>query len=64
MRGHRKLIVFFGAATFLLAGLLFCLAWEGAGAVVFSPYATAIVTLATAVVLGNVGEHLAKKGTP
>jgi hypothetical protein len=62
--GHRKILVFFGGLSFLLVGLLFCLAWEAAGAVLFSPYATGVGVLAALAIGGNVGEHLAKRGAP
>lgn len=62
VKGLRKLAFGFTGLLFLLCGLALCLRYAAAGQVIFSAYATALVTIVTAVVLGNVGEHLSKRG--
>jgi hypothetical protein len=58
--------VTFGAVGLLslVAGLGLCLRFATAGQVVFGAFAAAVVSIVTAVVLGNVGEHIAKRGQP
>lgn len=48
----------------LLGGLSVCVYAGQSGAVLFPAYATTVGAIVTAVVVGNVGEHLAKKGQP
>ena len=60
--GHRKLMFGFVGLFFLVGGLALCLQRGEVGQVAFPAYATAVVTIVTAVVLGNVGEHLAQRG--
>jgi hypothetical protein len=64
MKHGRK--VFFGVVGLgaLVGGLSLCLRYAAPGQVVFPAFATAVVTIVSAVVLGNVGEHLAKRGQP
>ena len=58
--------VAFGVFAMLatLAALWLCLYYPTAGAVLFPAYATFAGSVVVAVVVGNVGEHMAKRGQP
>lgn len=64
MRGKRKLAFGFVGLVFLVGGLALCLQFKDPGQVIFASYAAALVTIVTAVVLGNVGEHFAQRKDP
>lgn len=59
-RGLRKLYVYTLGVAALGLGLWACSLPNVA--VAYAAFATAVVSLATAVVLGNVGEHIAGRG--
>lgn len=63
MTGYRKVAFGFLGLSVLLLGYSLTLAWP-AGAVAFPAFATAVVSVVVSVTVGNVGEHLAKKGQP
>lgn len=61
LKGSRK--VAFGAFALVVLGAGFALcAWKPEVVVAFSAFATAVVSCLTAVVIGNVGEHVAGRG--
>lgn len=60
----RKVVMGFGGMGFLFGGLLASLRWSDAGKVVYTAFASSVVAIVTAVVIGNVGEHFANKGQP
>jgi uncharacterized membrane protein YjjB (DUF3815 family) len=60
--GRRKMVVVFIGILALLVGLALCVV-EGV-AVAYGAFATGIVSLVAAFVVGNVGEHFARKDKP
>lgn len=50
------------AMVLTLFALVFCLRFPESGAVLFPAYATFAAAVVTAVVVGNVGEHMAQRG--
>jgi phage-related minor tail protein len=59
MRGARKLLFGLLGLAFLAGAFAACIAWPAA-AVVFPPYATAVVAVVTVVVAGNAATHAAQ----
>lgn len=64
MKSWRKVIVGFGGMGFLFGGLIAACRWADAGKVVYTAFASGVVAVVTAVVAGNVGEHLANRSKP
>lgn len=64
MKGLRKF--YFGAFSILstIGALWLCLLYGEAGKILFPSYATFAAGVTAGVIIGNVGEHLAKRGQP
>lgn len=62
MKGNRKVLFGAYALAALLGGLWLCAHYGSVGQALFAPFATTVGAVVTAIVAGNVGEHLANKG--